>query len=208
MKSFIKNSFLWILLFGSLAGLNETLIGSMNMPYRSVVLSTITLSILIFARSYFPKTGTSILIMIIAIVFKANTIGFNSCSSAFFLCGPTALLLLGIGFEIFSYLFKEHKISNYSKLIFICIFTSFFAFSFFAIMNTYILHSWDTNRLIQYIFIKGTITAIISSIVSIFGFYVIKSSKNRKLIKFNPLVINGLIGFIIIVLWLFGSISS
>ena len=55
MIRLFKRNYLWILLFGSLIGLNETLIGSINMPYRSVVLSTITLSLLSLARSYFPK---------------------------------------------------------------------------------------------------------------------------------------------------------
>jgi len=207
MNTILKRSYLWIILFGSLIGLNETLIGSINMPYRSVVLSAITLTILSFARSYFPKAGTSIIIMLIAVLFKVNTVGFNACSSTFFLCGPTALILLGIGFEIFSFIFLTQKTFKYSSYLYTCVFTSIFAFSLFAIMNTFILKSWDTSRLVQYIFIKGFLTAIVSSAITILSLFIAKSYKNDKLLRINPYVINGILGLLIISLWVFGTIS-
>ncbi|MFZ4398647.1 MAG: hypothetical protein ACOYO1_01335 [Bacteroidales bacterium] len=208
MITFFKRNYLWILLIGSLVGMNETITGSMNFPYRSVVLSAITLSILFFSRFYFPKPGTSLLIMMIAVIFKANTIGFNNCSSTFFLCGPTALLLLGIGFEVFSSIFIKHKIFNLYNITLSCLMTSMLAFSLFAIMNTYILNSWDTSRLLQYIFIKGTLTAIVSSVICITGLYLIKTFNNVKLTKLNPYILNSILGFITLALWLFGSFSS
>jgi hypothetical protein len=50
LTAFLKKNLLWILLFGTLIGLNEALIGSLSFPYRSVVLSVITIALLSFAR--------------------------------------------------------------------------------------------------------------------------------------------------------------
>lgn len=205
MTMFIKRNFLWIIFFGSLIGLNETLIGSFNIPYRSVILSSITLTILSLARLKIPKTGTSILIMLVAILFKINSFGVHSCTTNMLLCGPTALLLLGIAYEIFASLFISKNTFKYLNYVLTCSITSFVAFSFFAVMNTYIISVWDTSRLFEYIFVRATLTAVLSSAISIFGLYLVRTFEKEHFLRLNPFVINGILGCVIIALWLFGS---
>ncbi|MFA5780827.1 MAG: hypothetical protein WC868_00980 [Bacteroidales bacterium] len=205
---FIKKKLLWILLFGSLIGLNETLIGSLNVPYRSVILSSITLAILSVARSQIPKTGTSLLIIVIAILYKINSIGVHSCTTNVLLCGPTALLILGIGYEVSASLIIAKNTFKYLYYVLACGFTSIVAFSIFAVMNTYILSAWDTSRLSEYIFVKASLTAIASSVLSILALYTVSFLKNVNVARLNPYVIQGLLGSIIIALWLFGYFTT
>ncbi|HEY5533612.1 MAG TPA: hypothetical protein VIL99_01530 [Ignavibacteria bacterium] len=207
MNMFIKKNFLWILFFGSLIGLNESLIGSFNIPYRSVILSTITITLLSIARQQIPKTGTSILVILIAVLFKINNMGFSTCTTNVFLCGPSAILLLGIGYEVFASLFDKKITNKYLNLVMICGITSIVAFSIFGVMNTYILHSWNTAMLSVYIFARAPMTAIASSAMSIFVLYLIRTFRNENFARWNPYVINSIVGCMIIVFWLLGSFT-
>lgn len=202
---FLKRNFLRIIFFGSLIGLNETLIGSFSFPYRSVILSSITLIILSLARLKIPKTGTSILIMLIAILFKINSSGVHTCTTNMLLCGPTALLLMGIAYEIFASLFFSKKPFKYLNLILTCSATSILAFSLFALMNTYIIRAWDTSRLFEYILVKASLTAVISSAASILGLYLVRIFEKESFLRLNPLVINSILSVVIIAFWLFGT---
>lgn len=91
----LKRDFLWIILFGSLIGLNETLLGGMHMPNKSVVLSVITLLLLCIARFQFPKPGTSLLMIAVAVLFKITDLGINGCK-------VEGMVMLGVSFEIFA----------------------------------------------------------------------------------------------------------
>jgi hypothetical protein len=75
-------------------------------------------------------------------------------------------------------------------------------------MNTFVLKSWDTSRFVQYIFIKGFLTAFVSGAITILGLFMAKYYKNDKLSRINPYVINGILGLLIISLWAFGTFSS
>ena len=205
MTMLLKRNFLWIIFFGSLIGLNETLIGSFSFPYRSVTLSSITIIILSLARLKISKKGTSILIMLIAILFKINSSGVHSCTTNMLLCGPTALFLIGIAYEIFASLFISKKSFKYLNLILTCSATSIIAFSMFALMNTYIISVWDTSRLLEYILLKATLTAIISSAASILGLYLVRIFEKEIFLRLNPLLINSILSVVIIAFWLFGS---
>ena len=178
------------------------------MPYHSVVLNTITLVLLSIARYYFPKRGTTMLIIIIAILFKINSAGIHECTTNFLLCGPMALLLLGIGFEIFGSIFIAENSFKYSNYILTCVITSIVVFSVFAVFQTYILNSWDTARLVSYIFVKGSLTAIASSAFSVFMLYLIRSFRQVNITRLNPYFISGMLGCVIIALWLLGFYST
>ncbi|MBC8179724.1 hypothetical protein H8E88_01250 [candidate division KSB1 bacterium] len=199
-----KKYYIWILLFGSLIGLNETLIGSSNLHYRSVILSTITLSLLSLARWYIPKTGTSMLIILIAILFKINNVGIHTCNTNVLLCGPTALLLLGIGYEVFASIFVSKKPFNYRNYVLTCIMTSLLMLAVFAVLQTYILRSWDTARLVEYIFVKGSLTAVASSTLSVSGLYLAKKFRSVNFAKLHPYIVNGILVGVVIALWVFG----
>ncbi len=208
MTMFFNKKILLVVFFGTLIGLNETLIGSFSMPYRSVILSSITIAILSLARLKIPKIGTSIFVISIAILFKINSIGLSSCSPNVLLCGPTALLLLGVGHELFASLLILKNKLIYKNYLLTCIFTSIFTFSTFALMNTFILGVWNTSRLFEYILLKGLLTAILSSAISLFGLYLFNFVKDKSLLKLNPILVNSLISFIVITLWLFGTFAE
>jgi hypothetical protein len=208
MITFLKRNYLWIILLGSLIGLNETLIGGIKMPYRSAVVSSVTLVFLSVARYYFPKRGSSLIIIMIAILFKINSAGINSCTTNALLCGPTAMLLLGIGFEIFGSIFITDKSFKYSRYILTCIITSIVIFSLYAVLQTYVLKSWDSARLVNYIFARGSLTAVASSAISVFVLYLIRHFKYGYFARLNPHFISGLLGFVIIALWLLGFYST
>ena len=204
----LKRNYLWIALFGSLIGLSETLIGSAKIPYSSVVLSAITLVLLSVARYYFPKKGTSMLIIIIAILFKINSFGIQCCTTQFLLCGPTALLLLGISYEVFASLFISKKTSRYTGNILTCGLTSILAFAIFAIIQTYILKSWDNARLVNYTFVRGSLTALASGSITTLGLYLAQRFGNFSFTRLNPYVLSGILGALIIAFWFLGVYSG
>ncbi len=203
-----KQNLLWILLFGSLIGLNESFLGSFNMPYRAVILSSITLTLLSLARLKINKTGTSVFIIMIAVLFKINNIGYHSCTTHMFLCGPTALISLGFCYELFASLFISNSKINFLKLFLTCAITSVLAFSLFGIMNTYILNSWDVDMLTHYVFVSGLLTAVASSGLSILCLYMERTFRNENMKRFNPYVINSILGCLTVALWLFGSFTK
>jgi hypothetical protein len=205
---FLKKYLLWILLFGSLIGLSETLIASFSMPYRSVILSSITILLLSIARIQIPKFGTSFLIIAIAILFKINNFGVYSCSPNFLLCGPTAMLMLGISYEVFASLFIKKDSLKYLNLILTCGITAIVTFSIFALMNTFILKTWDTTRFTEYILIKSTLTAILSGTVSMLALYLKKTFQSESSPKLSHYVINSVLGIVVVILWVFGSLTK
>ncbi len=200
-----KKNILWILLFGSLVGMNETFLGSFSLPYRSVILSTITIFLFSLARYKIPLRWTTILIAGIAVMFKLNNLGIYNCSSNVLLCGPTALLLLGISYEVFAGLFNLRRQNTLRNYFLTCIFTALFAFGAFAILNTFILSVWDFGKLFEYAFIRASMTATFSGLLSIFTIYNIRSFNQQ--IFFNPYLVKSILGILVIGLWLFGSFS-
>jgi hypothetical protein len=205
---FLKKNVLLVLLFGTLIGLNETLIGSFHIPYRSVFLSSIALALLSIARIKIPQTGSSLLIILIAILFKLNNVGLHNCTTNALLCGPSALLSLGIGFELFAALFLSKTSIKYLNIILTCILTSIVGFSLFGILNAYILKAWDTPMLLNYIFVKATFTAIVSAGISSVVLYLAKFSKDLDFARWERYLINSILGCLIIAFWLFGTFTQ
>jgi len=202
---FLKKYLLWILLFGTLIGLNESLIGSFNTPYRSVVLSAISLLLLSIARIKMQKAGTSILIILIAVLFKVNNMGFHNCTSHALLCGPTAILMLGITYEVFAGIFAAKNKISYLQLLLICSLSSIATFSLFAVMNTFILRAWDMDRLYEYILVKSTLSAFFSGSLGLLAVY-LSGNIPFKGFSMNAKVINGILSTLILMLWLCGSL--
>ena len=203
-----KKNILWILLFGTLIGLNETLIGSFKIPYRAVILSTITITLLSIAARQIPKIGTSTLVILIAVIFKLNNMGFATCTVNVFFCGPSAILLLGIGYEAFSSLLNRKITNNYLKLVLICGLTSIAAFTIFGIMNTYILNSWNESMFSVYLLSRAPMTVLASGALSIFVLFLFKTFRNYNIARLNPYVINSAVVCMIIAIWLFGTFTQ
>jgi hypothetical protein len=207
---FTKKQLIWgILLYGTLIGLNESVIGSFGIPYRSIILSTITLTLLSFARFQFPKPGTSLLIITIALLFKINSSGFHTCTMGYLMCGPMALLLLGTGYEIFASLIIRRVTSRiYIQILICCMLTSMIMFACFALFQLYIVKDpyWTGDRFGEYIFIKGPVTAAASSLLSVMGVLLIERMNPSfiHLLFKRPVMSQWILGLFIAALWVAG----
>ncbi len=198
-----KNYLLPVVLFGTLIGLNEVWIGSMNFPYRSVVLNSVAVALLAFARFRVPKPGTSMLIIGIAILFKLNHLGFASCNTNVLLCGPAALLLISASFELFAFLFLKNSSVQWYRFALVCFLTAICGFALFGAMNTWLLESWKVSRLTVFIFDKGTMAGFISAIVSIL--FISIAGYARKRIEIHPILSQSFSGLVVAVLWMMGT---
>ncbi len=201
---FLKKNLIWILLFGSLIGLNETFIASFDLPSHSIILSAITLALFAFARKKMPIKGSSFLVLIIALLFKINHEGMPGCTNNAFLCGPLALILLGTGFELFSSLLAKRD-KNF--LISISL-TALFAFGIFGGIHRFSLGVWETSKFLTYTFLKAPLAIIFAGVLFFFGKLIVSYSKKIELFKTKLVFQNGLLGIVIVVLWLFGTFAE
>ena len=202
---FLKKNFLWLLLFGTMVGLNETLIGGIHFPFRSVMVSSLTISLLSFARVKIPKAGTSAVITLIAIVFKMNNFGFLACTAHSFLISVFAILSLGISYEVIGTLIFRKESSAYLKHLLTCALSVLTAFTLFGMMNTFVFGSWGTDRLVNFLFINTPLAALISGAITVTGLHLSKMLKSLNFKKLNPSVVNSILGILIIGLWVLGT---
>jgi hypothetical protein len=200
-----RKHLLWILFFGSLIGLHEVITGSFSMSYRSVILNSVTLGLLSLARFKLPIRGSSLAIILIAIIFKMNNAGVQTCTTAWFLCGPTALLSLGAMYELAASLVTRKKDFDYQRVILACSLAALLGFVVFGAVTTFIVRDWDLSRFLEYIYIKAVLTAIVSSGISSLLFYFFNHSSHRKITLPGPSLFHGLIGFVIVAFWLIGT---
>lgn len=193
-----------IILFGTLVGLNETVIGSFDIQYKSVVLSTITLSLFALARYYIPRAWSTLLIMIIAVLFKLTNLGP-------YFCKPTMVLLLGVGFESFASVFISKEKFKYSGYILTCALSALIPFVCFALFEAYILKSeyWTADRFNDYVFVKATMTAVTTTLVAISGLWLIRRPNLdfSKVMEKKPLLSQIILGIFIIAIWITGIVS-
>lgn len=165
-----KRDFLWLILFGTLVGLNETVLGSAHIHNKSVILSVITLLLLSVARYIFPAKGTSLLITGVAVLFKLNDVGVCGCR-------PEALIMLGVSFEIFASLIISNNTRKTYLFSIVNFISALVVFAAFAVMMRYFIKDeyWFNSKFFtQYIFIKGPITAAASAIFCYLGILAVK----------------------------------
>ncbi len=205
---FLKMNWMWILLFGSLIGLNEALIGSFAMPYRSSIVNAISLAMLVFARLKLPRPGVSTLIVLIAVLFKFNNYHCYSCPFSVQLNAPLAMLFMGISFELAASLFMSSKNLRLQNLALSCILTIFLAFGIFGIMNTYVTGHWGADKLIEHLLVKATLAAVFSSaiVITVYSLKIRVKLENESVR--NKYLINGLLGVVIVALWIVGSLAT
>jgi hypothetical protein len=200
-----KKEIIWgILLFGTLIGLNETLLGSIHMQYKSVILSTITISFFAYARCTIPRIGTTLLVMAVAVLFKLTSLGVAFCK-------PTMVILLGMGFELFASLLIRQKKLSYLSFILSCVLTSIVVFIGFATFETYILknHYWVWGKFSDYVFTKAPLTAAASALLGFPGVLIIKKWKLPVTILFfkKPVISQLILGVLIAGLWIAGYVT-
>lgn len=199
-----KKDILVILFLGSLVGLSELFISSLKIPYSSVFLSTITLLYLSIGRRMYPFKGSTLIIITIALLFKITEAGV-------FTCKPTALIMLGVGYEIFASLIIPGKESKIMNFVWASVFTSLVVFIAFAAFQTWIVHNnaWNMKRILNYVAVKGPLTAVFSGVGTYAGIYAIEFlSKKISWANLRDTSITQLIlGAGIIFLWIAGQVA-
>jgi len=163
----ISRNWVWVLLFGSLWGMNELftgeLLSSRGVPHYSVILAAWAFFILAVARGVWNKPGSSTMIAAVATLFKlANT--------APFICHLAGIFLLGVGFDIVASLLlkKENRITLRSVMT--GILGAYAGYSLFAIIITYVIryHIWVEGglpKIVNHIFVGGSFAALAAAIV-------------------------------------------
>jgi len=197
----IRRNLLNVLFFGSLWGLSEVFLGeylySNNIQFTSVYLSIIALGILAIAYKLMPKFGIPTLIAAIAAIYRVVNAGP-------FFCHLLAIFLLGVGFDTALYLLKKMNLELLHGAL-----SSYLGFALFAFTITYIFryHYWiayGLPKVLKYIGIEGSLTALGSTLTVILG-YMLGKNLNR-LFNSNPkLVYAGSIGFTL-TFWILGGV--
>jgi len=165
-------NWLWFILFGSLWGINEVVMGEVlsasDVPHYSVLLTVIALFILAIARGIVNRPGSSTAIGLIAVLFKL-------ANAAPFYCHLLGIFMVGLTFDIFaSLLIKNEKTSSVK-----CGLTGFLsAYSgntLFALVITYIIRydiwtSAGLPKVLEHIFVSGSLTAVLAAFAVPLGF--------------------------------------
>ncbi len=197
-----KKQIIWgILLFGTLIGFNESVIGNLDLQNKSVILSTITLLLFTMARFYIPRVGTSLLIMAVAVLFKLTDLGILFCK-------PASLIMLGSGFEFFAFFFLRKKEFSSRQIVLTSVLTVISSFTLFALVQLFLFknEAWAGAKFNSYVFFKAPLTAVASSLFSVSAVWVMKRfhvSFIQSLYK-KPVLSQLILGVFIAVLWIVG----
>jgi len=166
--------FVWLLLFGSLWGMSEVVLGGLFdeiiVAFPSVWLNAWALFVLAIARGMLNKPGSSAALGVIAAVFKlANTTPFY--------CHLLGILLVGAVFDLAAtLLLKQNKKLDYRA--YLCGFVSAYGgYALFALLITYIIGygywvSGGLPKVLHHIFVSGSLAALIAVAVVPFGYWV------------------------------------
>lgn len=155
-----KGYILGILFFGSLWGFSEAVLGGFlyraDIPYSSIYLTVIAVSILAVASVYLPGRGVLSAIAAFAMLYKF-------LNTPFFACHLLGILLLGMCCDLF---FNVLKMKNRSLN---AIFAVYLSYSLFALMLTYVFRysHWveaGLPKIVNHILIGGTITALVCAV--------------------------------------------
>lgn len=165
-------NWLWFILFGSLWGINEVFMGEVlstsEVPHFSVLLTLIALFILAIARGILNKPGSSTIIGIIAVLFKL-------ANAAPFYCHLLGIFMVGFTFDILaSFLIKSEKTSAI-KCGLTGILSAYSGNILFALVITYIIRydiwiSAGLPKVIDHIFVAGSLTALLAAFAVPLGF--------------------------------------
>jgi len=197
------NIILGFLFFGSLWGLFEASFGdwlySRGIPHASIYLTVLAIFILASSKVFLPYKWTGTLVGLIAMLFKLINVPF-------FACHLLAIFLLGSGFDIAWALVSNYHSGKF-RLPVIGLFGTFTCRALFALIITYIVqyHYWTEVGLpgvIDYIFISGSIAALIGMIAVPAGFYSGRSIREFSWTKLHPRFSTATVLVAIIGIWI------
>lgn len=198
----------WLLLYGSLWGIGEVIAGGMlyrdTVPFASVWLTAWALFVLALARGVLNKPGSSTVIGAFAVIFKAvNTTPF--------FCHLLAIFFLGLAFDIASSLLMKHerKISYRSSIS--GALSAYGGYALFALVITYVVRyeHWTLGgltKVLHYIFVSGSLAALISVIAVPLGYWIgvhgwIRKERRRRWAYMGAFVA-------LVILWTLGRIAG
>jgi hypothetical protein len=165
-------NWLWFILFGSLWGINEVLMGEVlsasDVPHFSVLLTVIALFILAVARGIVNRPGSSTAIGAIAVLFKL-------ANAAPFYCHLLGIFMVGLTFDIFASLLIKSEKTSAIKGALTGILSAYSGNVLFSLVITYIIRyeiwtSAGLPKVLDHIFVAGSLTAILVAMAVPLGF--------------------------------------
>jgi len=151
-----KKYILGILFFSGLWGFSEAVLGGRlygnDVPYSSVYLTIIGLSVLTIARVYLPAVGTATAIAAFAMLYKF-------LNAPFFACHLLGILMMGACYDLFFNVLKLKSRAICAAL------TVYAGYALFALMITYVFRyeHWagaGFAKIIHHIAAGGTLAAL------------------------------------------------
>lgn len=179
-------NWLWLFLFGSLWGINEVVVGSAlsknNIPHFPVLLTASAFIVLAMARGILNKPGSSTTIGGFAALFKL-------ANAAPFYCHLLGIFMIGLTFDVFSSLLMRDERKFLFKHSLTGVLSACTNNALFAVVMTYIVRYefWAEGglpKLLDYIFVSGSLTALLAVVVVPLGFWI--GVNSRALIEHRP----------------------
>jgi len=170
----------WLLLFGSLWGIIEVAGGGVlseyNMLHVSVILAAWAFIVMAVARGIVNKPGSSIVIGIVAVIFKL-------ANAAPFFCHLLGIFALGLAFDVFSSLLMKNERKISFRLSLTGALSAYSGYALFAIIITYIVQYkyWIAGglpKVLEHIFVGGSLAAIGAVVLVPLGFWIGINSEN------------------------------
>ncbi len=165
-------NWLWFILFGSLWGINEVMMGEVlsasNVPHYSVLLTVIALFILAMARGIVNKPGSSTVIGVVAVLFKL-------ANAAPFFCHLLGIFMVGLVFDVLASMLMKSEKTAAIKCSLTGVLSAYSGNALFALVITYIIRydvwtSGGLSKVLGHIFVAGTFTAILAALTVPLGF--------------------------------------
>ncbi len=195
-----KKEILSVLLLGSLWGYFEIAVGGAlygaNIPYADVFLSIIALGLLGIASTAVSKVGSATIIAAIASLFRVVNTSPHYCHLL-------AIFLLGVAFDITMRMIKR------KNPVFIGALSAYMGYALFAFAITYIFryHYWVSAgfpKVLRYVGINGSFTAIGGSISVWLGYNLGKVV--NKFFKTREKLVYAIETGLILIIWTAGKV--
>ncbi len=199
---------MWVLFFGSLWGISEVAGGGIlygnNISHSSIILAVFAFFILAVARGIINKPGSSVMIGTIAMLFKLINAGP-------FICHLLGIFMLGAAFDIFaSFLMKKERKISWRSILTGSI-SAYSGYALFALTITYIVQYkyWiavGLPKVLNHIFVSGSIAALFAAVVVPLGFMV--GLKSESLSSRNPRWLYAGTLASIVIFWIVGQFTG
>ncbi len=173
-----KKNWVWLLLFGSLWGISEVAAGGVlyasEIPHSSIFLTAWAVLILAVARGVANKPGSSMVVGIVATLFKL-------INASPFICHLLGIFALGVAFDIAASLLMTEERKSAIRNALTGIVSAYCGYALFAFLITYVIRYdiWAAGgwpKVANHIFVGGSIAALIGAVMVPVGYLIGTSS--------------------------------